>query len=306
MDAPISDFPSRNTVVVLAGATSVGKSAVSMELCQRINSEIIIADSVQIYRGLDIGANKPSRSEQRLVPHHLIDIAEPHETWNTADFCYKALDAIDDILSRGKTPIIVGGSTMWIQWLVYGIPDAPKASENSINRAKELLDALEKKGDEESWGQALEILRSYDPVRSEKIFRNDWYRLRRYLEVSLDLSTADLPEKESLSGERKVLLPREKYDLRCFFLIEDRDELYSIIDERCEQMIEAGLFSETVDLVMNDRLAPSFAVAKSIGYRQVIEYFAADRPPLSPVPTAELATVRPDPRLLDLFLEFLR
>lgn len=270
---------SPNTVIILAGATSVGKSAVSLELCQRIPSEIVIADSVQIYRGLDVGANKPTTEDQALVRHHLVDVAEPSEGWNTADFCRHAVAAIDDIIARGKTPIVVGGSTMWIQWLVHGIPDAPKASEEALTKSPALIDEIERARD---WDAAITILRQYDPTRAEKIARNDWYRLRRYLEIGIDLhlrgggeGVAEGEEKRSLTGERQAVLSRDKYDVRCLFLVEDREELYPIIEERCEQMLSNGLFSETADLVLAQKLRPDDVICKSIGYRQVLEYFTA-------------------------------
>ena len=129
-----------NQVIILAGATSVGKSKVAQLLCEEHgNCEVVIADSVQIYKYLDIGSNKPSLEEQRRVPHHLVDICEPHETYSSGEFVKSAVPIIYDILNRGKVPIVVGGSTMYLQWLVQGTPDAPKASKEIEVKAESLL-----------------------------------------------------------------------------------------------------------------------------------------------------------------------
>ncbi len=270
---------SRPKVLVLAGATSVGKSAVSMELCKHLNAEIVIADSVQVYRGLNIGANKPTIEEQLIIPHHLIDICDPSEQMNTAEFCEKATIAIRDIVQRNKIPILVGGSTMWLQWLVHGQPDAPRASEKTIKKVKILLDHLEM---ENNWNRGLAILQSYDSNRAELLPRNDWYRLRRYIEVAVDLSEGvcasyssddenDHVMNSCLTGARREFL--NDFDVRCFFLMENRENLYHTIDQRCEMMIKAGLFEEVFSLLLSQKLKPSFPISRAIGYRQVIEYF---------------------------------
>jgi tRNA dimethylallyltransferase len=286
------------TVIILAGATSVGKSAVSLELCKHFPSEIIIADSVQVYKGLNIGSNKPTPEEQSVVPHHLIDITTPQQQLSSADFCYLAVDAINDIHKRGKTPVLVGGSTMWIQWLVHGIPDAPKGSEEAMQLVETLIGDYDRNND---WDSAIAVLQEYDPSRAGRMMKNDWYRLRRYLAVAIDLSKKNTNsegteklstednnasdneekkgnEKSLLTAERTPLLPASEYDVRCFFLAEDREELYTIIDERCEQMIFAGLLKETAQLILNNTLTPAELVTKAIGYRQAINYFTSERP----------------------------
>lgn len=266
-----------NKVIVLAGATSVGKSAVSLELCKHLDAEIVIADSVQVYQGLDIGANKPTLEEQQIVPHHLIDISHPSQQMSTGDFSEKASEIIFDILRRNKVPIVVGGSTMWIQWLVHGKPDAPKASEEALRKTNELIDNLEA---EKKWEEAFTILTSYDAIRAAKLPKNDWYRLRRYLEIAIELtlgskspvSSDDEENKVQLTGSRTNCL--DSLDVRCYFLTESRELLYHTIDNRCEQMLYAGLLQEVKDLVLKGYLAPDFPISKSIGYRQGIEYFA--------------------------------
>jgi tRNA dimethylallyltransferase len=308
---PVHDGTSlpSNMIIILAGATSVGKSAVSLELSKALPStEIIIADSVQIYRQLDIGSNKPTADEQAVVKHHLIDIADPSNSFNTADFCEAAVTAIKDMQKREKLPLLVGGATMWLQWLVHGIPDAPKASESIRQRVGDLMDPLEKEG---KWEEGLGIVRNYEEKifekaqsvtvneqeerKSSKLTKNDWYRLTRYLEILLEQEEKrDEPgneiegkptEKEesapASSGDEATTRKEQKtpvlspsqYDIRCFFLNEERNELYSIIDDRCEAMIEAGLLKESASLILSDVVSSNDVISKSIGYRQAIEYF---------------------------------
>jgi tRNA dimethylallyltransferase len=264
-------------VIILGGVTSVGKSAVSLELCKYLNAEIVVADSVQVYKGFDIGANKPTAEEQQLVPHHMIDICDPCVNYNTAEFSRKAADIIHDIIGRNKTPIVVGGSTMWIQWLTQGIPDAPPANQETVQKVKSLIDGFEAAGE---WEKAIEILQQYDPSRVEKFHTNDWYRLKRNLEICIDqqITPSTHSSKPTLTGERKPLLSPE-LDIRCFFLTEDREDLYNTIDTRCIQMLLDGLIREVADLLHHDQLSLEFPNYKSIGYRQTIEYLCNETLP---------------------------
>ena len=278
-----------NTVVVISGATSVGKSSVAMELCQRINGEIVISDSVQVYNKLDIGSNKPTLEDRRTVPHHLIDICPPSNTMSTGDFCRSASQVIKDILDRGKVPVLVGGSTMWIQWLVRGIPDAPKATPEIVEQAEQMLKEYEST---QRWDEAAEIVSSYDAVRVAKLARNDWYRLKRLLAIGLQLTSTTPPPIENsssstsvtrerspseslLDGTRRGNLPDMNIDFRTVFVSEDRTHLYHTIDRRCVDMLQLGHISEVCHLLLDEVLRPEFPVSKSIGYRQTINLLAA-------------------------------
>lgn len=293
--APIWNRPiGPTTVIILAGATSVGKSSVAMELCRHIDGEIVISDSVQVYKHLDIGSNKPTTEDQRAVRHHMLDIAEPCTVVTTGDYCRRAASAITDIFGRGKVPVVVGGSTMWVQWLVQGIPDAPKASVEITERAESLLKPFEV---QQLWDDGLEVLKQYDPVRAAKLFRNDWYRLRRYLEIALQLyNTASFTQDTStdnaaadgsivpkspspggspiLHGIRKMNISDTAVDFRTLFITEDRENLYHTIDSRCVDMLYNGHITETADLLRNEILLPEYPVSKAIGYRQTIDYLA--------------------------------
>lgn len=274
----------RNQVIILAGATSVGKSKAARQLCQSGRCEIIIADSVQIYRHLDIGSNKPSAEELAETPHHLVNICDAHDDYSCGDFVKAAVPIIYDVLNRGKVPVVVGGSTMWLQWLVHGVPDAPKASPvDQVEARRLLLEASE------DWDRAVEIVSQYDPARTRRLGRNDWYRLQRYLEVALSVRRLRSEEEERgeghvaettddaavVGGDRTKVLA--DLDLRCFFLSEKREQLYHTIDSRCEMMLKQGLVQEVAGLLMEERLTPSAVASKAIGYRQTIEYLCRPR-----------------------------
>lgn len=266
-------------VIILAGATSSGKSAASMELAKRLgNVEIVIADSVQVYRHLDIVANKPTLSDMAAIPHHLVDISEPRDILSAGDFCELAAEKISDIIARGNLPVIVGGSTMWIKWLINGVPDAPIASEYAKTRSVELLQNAHANKD---WPAALSILRDSGSTMVDKLSANDWYRAHRYLEIAIDLeskpqsasasSATAAPTTGGLSNVRKPVLA--DYDVRSFFLMEeDRELLYHTIDKRCEMMLDMGMIQEVGNLLLQGILVPEAVVWKSIGYRRTIQY----------------------------------
>ena len=231
-----------------------------------LDAEIVIADSVQVYRHLDIGSNKPGAEELAAIPHHLVDICEPCDHFSAGEFVARAGPVIQGVLDRGKVPIVVGGSTMWIQWLVHGMPDAPKPLAADSSRATEILEPFQRRG---QWAEAVAAAGLHGAERTAKLPANDWYRLHRYLEVSLSLARSGV-QGAALTGQRLQLLPT--VDMRCFFLSETRANLYRHVDSRCEAMIEAGLLQEVAQLVLTERLRPADPVSKAIGYRQSIEY----------------------------------
>jgi len=170
-------------VLVIAGPTGVGKSALAEQLCRSLaeGGEIISADSVQVYRSLDIGSAKPTAAEQSAIPHHLIDIADPQGSGYTAgQFCRDAAAAIEDVWGRGKVPVVVGGTMMYHQWLVHGQPDAPCSDPAVAAAVTTQLAPLQAAAD---WEGALALLAAVLPERAAKIGTNDWYRLGRALEV---------------------------------------------------------------------------------------------------------------------------
>lgn len=268
---------SKNSVIVMSGATSVGKSAVAMELCKRLEAEIVIADSVQVYKHLNIGSNKASPEDMAAVPHHLIDVHDTSMVLNSGEFAAMAAEKIREIQGRGKIPVVVGGSLMWVNWLVNGLPDAPLPSVQVVQRAQELLQEAETA---QNWDKGMEVLREHDPAREKFPLVNDWYRLKRYLEVALSMkeksaSSSSGGGDEPVTGKRRHLLPDA--DIRHFFITEHRDSLYRTIDERCEMMLSAGLLQEVADLLLKDILTPDLIVTRAIGYRQTIDYLLREK-----------------------------
>lgn len=169
---------------------------------------------------------------------------------------------------------------MWVQWLVQGVPDAPKPDQDIANQAESLLKDLR---DSEQWEQGLAVLRQYDVDKADKLSRNDWYRLQRSLEIALQLKATSPSSKTAseegaqegslLTGARTTLLP-DDIDLRTIFIGEDRELLYHTIDSRCVDMLQLGHIREVAELLLSETLLPEFPVAKSIGYRQTIAYLA--------------------------------
>jgi tRNA dimethylallyltransferase len=285
----VATMPEKKKIIVLAGATSTGKSKVAMELAIQNDYEIIIGDSVQVYQGLNIGSTKPTIEEQSRIRHHLIDIANPADNeMNTGRFFALALAAIQDIHTRGKIPLIVGGATMWLQWLVHGKRDAPQKSEMAAALASSLTTEYEQLGD---WENGINILREYDPERANQLQRNDWYRLKRSLEIAIDLqghiqsiqSTSSTTTSSSISithsteatTTNSTMLDPEIYDLRLIFLMEkQKEQLYRIIDSRCLTILKLGLIPEIGNLLLtSDALSnPDSPATKAIGYRQTILY----------------------------------
>eukprot|EP00428_Durinskia_dybowskii_P086831 CAMPEP_0170432956 /NCGR_PEP_ID=MMETSP0117_2-20130122/42237_1 /TAXON_ID=400756 /ORGANISM="Durinskia baltica, Strain CSIRO CS-38" /LENGTH=562 /DNA_ID=CAMNT_0010692665 /DNA_START=147 /DNA_END=1835 /DNA_ORIENTATION=- len=256
-----------NTVLILSGATSVGKSSVAMELCRHINGEIVISDSVQVYKHLDIGSTKPTAAEMEEVPHHLVGINEPSDQLSTGDYVRLAARKISDILGRGKVPVVVGGATMWLQWLVHGIPDAPKATPEIVEQASKLLEEFRGKY---MWEEAFALVAEYDPVGVTKFERNDWYRLQRCLEIALQLKKLG---RGALVGARTSNFT-ESIDFRTIFVCENRTALYHTIDRRCLELLRMGHITETAELLRREILLPEYPIAKAIGYRQTIEYLS--------------------------------
>ncbi|KAK4523127.1 hypothetical protein GAYE_PCTG36G1018 [Galdieria yellowstonensis] len=265
---------SKPKVIVIGGPTGVGKTRISIQLAKLLDGEIISADSVQVYRKLDVGSNKPSVEERDGVVHHLIDIVEPSYEFSAGEFFQRARKATDSILDRGKVPIVVGGTSMYVRWYIYGLPATKPCTDSVADRVSRQLEELDG-----NWDLAIKVLEQIDPVRATKICRNDWYRLRRALEIyySTGKPLSELP----LQGGAPKNIPLDitfgdlDYDFRCFFLVAPRKELNRLIDRRCERMIaEDGLLKEVFELLYNGELSKDSSAGRAIGYRQTIEYLS--------------------------------
>lgn len=268
----------RKKVLVLAGPTAVGKSSTALSLCLALNGEIISADSVQLYQHLNVGSNKASASERAKVPHHLLDVVSPTAANFTAgDFFRAARSAIADVHARGRLPVVVGGTMMYVRWLVRGRPATPPAPLEARERVREQLEGVT--GD---WERGVEILREKDPKRAEALSRNDWYRLARAMEV-VETTGMTMTEIPLQGGAPNADVGGLDYDFRCVFLYGDRVGLNRQIDERCEQMIVAqdhagdgraeSVLEEVARLLCSRELrVAGGSPALAIGYRQTISY----------------------------------
>ncbi|CAM6111490.1 unnamed protein product [Calypogeia fissa] len=287
MRATASSMEKKGKVIVISGPTGAGKSSVAIELAKRLGGEIISADSVQVYKGLDVGSAKTPVSERQGVPHHLLDIIQPTEEYSVGDFFRDAREATDTVLARGRVPIVVGGTGLYLLWYMNGRPNTPKATKEQADAVDE-----EMKGITGGWDAAIKYLADAgDPESAQSIARNDWYRLRRALEI-LKISGKPrasfplpwMPAKESVpldeTSDLKEIVrtpPQVDYDFRCYFLYTKRSDLYRRIDLRCEQMLTEGLLQEAswfLDLGIQPNSSPP---SRAIGYRQAMEYLVTCR-----------------------------
>ena len=247
-------------LVILVGPTAVGKTAASIGLAKALNGEIISGDSMQIFRGLDIGTAKITKEEMQGVPHHLIDIKEPWETFSVAEFKRLADEAIDDIHARGKLPIIVGGTGFYINSVLYEYHFG-EADTDEAYRA-ELEQYAEAHGNEALWN----ILQEKDPDSAAKLHSNDTKRVIRALEV---LHVTGIPASERQSTVDKQTM---RYNAVYIALNMPREVLYDRINRRVDIMIQDGLEAEVRNALANGVAQDALSMT-SIGYRQMIQYF---------------------------------
>ena len=247
-------------LVILVGPTAVGKTAASIGLAKALNGEIISGDSMQIFKGLDIGTAKITKEEMQGVPHHLIDIKEPWETFSVAEFKRLADEAIADIHGRGKMPIIVGGTGFYINSVLYEYHFG-EADTDEAYRA-ELEQYAEAHGNEALWN----ILQGKDPDSAAKLHSNDTKRVIRALEV---LHVTGIPASERQSTVDKQTM---RYNAVYIALNMPREVLYDRINRRVDIMIQDGLEAEVRTALANGVAQDALSMT-SIGYRQMIQYF---------------------------------
>lgn len=245
-------------IIVLGGPTGVGKTALSLKLARELKGEIVSVDSVQVYRGLDIGTAKASVEERGQVPHHLIDVVDPDEEFNAADFKRLAMQAIDEIHSRGKAAILVGGTGLYIRLLVHGLFEAPEPSE-------ELRERYRVQAEEQGAQSLYERLEQVDPELAARVHPNDLVRVTRGLEIF------DQTGKPLSVHQREHQFKTPNYHALKIALIRPREELYDRINRRVEQMIEQGLEAEYRGLLERGYGAQHKPM-QSLGYRQMGEY----------------------------------
>ena len=245
-------------VIVICGPTASGKTTLSIQLAQKINGEIISSDSMQIYKDMNIGTAKPDQQEMQGIKHYLLDFVEPNQRYSVADYKKDAENAIEDILQKGKVPIIVGGTGLYVDSLIYGI-EYPNI-EFDENYRKELERRVEKEGLEKLYEKAKKI----DPQAMKKISRNDQKRILRVLEI-YNATGKTKTEQEIESRKNEV-----KYDYRVFAINMDREKLYDRINKRVDIMIQKGLIEEVENLLKKYNEFPT--AMQGLGYKEVVEY----------------------------------
>jgi len=255
----------KKRVIVISGPTCCGKSALAMKLAQEMDGEIVSADSMQVYRGMDIGTAKPNKEDRLLVPHHLIDIRSINESFNVVDFYYEARQAVQQVLDRGNVPIVVGGSGFYLHAFLYGPPSGPP----SLPELRQSLEEeMEKVGSEAMFQRLVNL----DPQYAKSITRNDKQKIIRALEI-ITLTNKKV-SKLSWKGRRKT----GNYDFRCWFLHRPKDKLYARINGRCDLMLKNGFIDE-VQRLDKEGIRENTSASQAIGYRQVLDFLKTDRSP---------------------------
>ena len=250
---------SKPKVIVIGGPTASGKTSLSIELAKKINGEIISSDSMQIYKDMTIGTAKPTVEEMDGIPHHLLDFVSPDERYSVADFKRDAESAIEEILSKKKNPIVVGGTGLYIDSLVYGI-EYPDIELDDEYRKKLMQEADTEEGLINLYNKAKKI----DPEAIRKISPNDKKRITRILEV-YNATGKTKTELEKISRINGV-----KYDYKVFAINMDREKLYDRINLRVDIMLEQGLIDEVENLVKKYSKFPT--AMQGLGYKEVVEF----------------------------------
>jgi tRNA dimethylallyltransferase len=254
--------PSRQRVIFLMGPTASGKTDLAIELRKHLPVELINVDSAQIYRDMDIGTAKPDKQTLRTAPHRLIDICDPAQSYSAADFAMDAKREIEDIISDGKIPLLVGGSMLYFKVLLKGLSELPAADT-------EIRDSLQQQADSEGW-QSLHVeLQQVDPATAKRLHPNHSQRIQRALEV-YRITGVPLSELQTTSqGGIK-----NKYDVHQFALMpNDRKLLHDRIKKRFKNMVDQGFEAEVNKLYQRGDLDPSMPSIRSVGYRQLWEHF---------------------------------
>lgn len=244
-------------IIVIAGPTASGKSSLAVEIAKKINGEVISADSMQIYKTLDIGTAKVTAEEMQGVPHHLIDICEPSEEFSVSDFVEKASIAIDEITARGNVPIICGGTGLYIDSLLFNRSFGGTAKNDKLR--EEYKQILAEKGNQYLY----DMLASVDKETADKFHINDVPRIIRALEIFHETGV-----KKSEIKEEKT--PR--YNHSAFYIDINRELLYSRINMRVDLMEEAGLFEEFDKILETHPNCEEFGSMKAIGYREIFNF----------------------------------
>ena len=242
-------------VLVICGATASGKTALSLACAKKFNGEIISSDSMLVYRGLDIGTAKPTLEERCGIPHHLIDVVSPFESFSVSDYEKMALPVLEDLLQKGKTPIICGGTGFYINSLLY------KSQFGNVGANEQVRAFYENLALEQGKERVYEILKEKDPESAEKLHFNDLKRVIRALEIY------EITGKPKSAQQDK---PVPRFDFLSVSVEYPRETLYERINLRVEQMFEQGLLDEVKNLLAQG-VPESAQCMQGIGYKEIAE-----------------------------------
>ena len=259
----------RPKVIAIMGPTASGKSALAMQVAEQYDGEIVSVDSALIYRGLNIGAAKPTLAEQQRIPHHLLDLRDPWQSYSAGDFVQDALAAIEDIVSRGKLPVLAGGTSLYFKALLKGLATMPSADP-------QLRKQLNARGKEEGWHVLHAELAKVDPVAANKIRVSDPQRIQRALEV---YHLSGIPISEWQQKKSDYRFPYNT--LKLIICPEFRGTLHARIAGRFDVMLEQGFLSEMIELRTLDALKQhaeplALPALRTVGYRQAWNYLDDD------------------------------
>lgn len=261
------EFMKKKKVICIVGPTASGKTSLGIELAKRLNGEIISADSMQIYKGLDIGTAKVTDKEAEGIPHHLINICDIGENFSVADFKRMCYDKIDEIIGNGKTPIIVGGTGLYISSVIYNMNFM---DENTDFEYRKKLEYLAK---ENSNGYVYDILKKLDPESAKVIHPNNLRRVIRAIEIAKN--SKELKSVHMQKEKNRIKLENKKYDFYTFCINLDREKLYKRINLRIDIMLNSGILEEAKK-IYDMNLDENSTCMQAIGYKEFFPYFLGD------------------------------
>lgn len=251
------DFP---PAIFLMGPTASGKSRIAMEIARQLPVELVSVDSAQVYQYMDIGTAKPDKASRAAVPHHLIDLIEPHESYSAAQFRDDALVAMREITGRGNIPLLAGGTMLYFRALLEGLAELPPADSN----IRMIIDSM---AEDKGWTAMHHELARLDPVSATRIKPGDSQRIQRALEVYY---LTDRPMSEILEKPKPVYLPYRT--IHVALVPDDRQRLHHLIGQRFDEMLELGLIGEVRRVRDTFGLDADASSMRCVGYRQVLMY----------------------------------
>ena len=245
-------------IICIAGPTASGKTALAVAMAKALDGEVVSCDSMQVYKYMDIGTAKPTKDEMQGIPHHMLDVAQPQEDFSVSRYCRMAAPIVDDIIARGKTAIIAGGTGLYMDALIRGNDFAPYPSTG-------MREKLEAQADAEGMESMLQLLRSIDPAAASKLHLADRKRILRALEVYYETG-----ETITAHNEKTQRLPPRYTPI--WFALEDADRqaLYNRIDRRVESMVECGLIEE-IQALLAMGIPPKCTAMQAIGYKEFLD-----------------------------------